>query len=277
MIRNMTLHGRVINFFRNLGIGVTSNSNLDRLRRNEILFNSGQAKFDLIESLDEELVSELDTKKLLNALRNSTSQLGQDLLALFYSRFKLQGYFVEFGATNGKDLSNSYLLEKYFAWNGILAEPAKAWHLDLKSNRQCAIETDCVWKESNNRLAFKEVSSLELSTIESFGMDDMHIEARKSGKNYFVNSISLNDLLDKYGAPPIIDYLSIDTEGSEFEILSNFDFTKRQINFISCEHNFTESRQQIHALLETNGYVRVHEEISNFDDWYVIKSLVKAE
>jgi len=273
----MSLKSRAINFLMSLGIGVTGGSNLMKLRRNEILYNSYQSKFELIEFIDEELISELDAKEFSYALRNSTSQLGQDLLALVYSGYKREGFFVEFGATNGKDLSNSFMLERYFEWKGILAEPAMSWHRDLKFNRKCAIETDCVWKESNIRLVFNEVTSLELSTIDSFSSDDMHVDARKSGKKYFVNSISLNDLLRKHDAPYVIDYLSIDTEGSEYEILSNFDFNQYQINFISCEHNFTETREQIHELLKMKGYVRVLKEISNFDDWYVLQSLIKPK
>ena len=45
-------------------------------------------------------------------------------------------------------------------------------------------------------------------------------------------SISLEDLLEKYNAPYVIDFLSIDTEGSEFEILNGFNFKKYKIKFM---------------------------------------------
>ena len=51
----------------------------------------------------------------------SKSQLKQDIFVLLETGFKRNGFFVEFGATNGIDLSNTYLLEKRFGWNGILA------------------------------------------------------------------------------------------------------------------------------------------------------------
>ena len=63
-------------------------------------------------------------------------------------------------------------------------------------------------------------------------------------------------LLTKYNAPKEIDYLSIDTEGSEFEILNNFDFDRHQIKVITCEHNFTPMRSKIFDLLIRNGYAR---------------------
>jgi FkbM family methyltransferase len=216
-----------------------------------------------------ELIDSVHLPVFFESLQYSKAQLRQDIFVLSELGFKREGYFVEFGATNGVDLSNSYLLEKQFGWNGVLAEPARKWHFDLGSNRKVNIEHDCVWTNTGEKLLFNEVDYGELSTIDSFSDSDVHRKSRMTGIKYEVNTISLNHLLDKYSAPKEIDYLSIDTEGSEFKILKAFDFSKYKFNVITCEHNFTPMRQQIYTLLSKNGYKRKLTELSSFDDWYI--------
>jgi FkbM family methyltransferase len=277
MISSLTiLEKKIIRFFMRLGIGITSTKNLASLReesinlanlRNLMAFQNilGKSRFE--KSIEQQILEEFP---------NSKSQLHQDLIALGYSNFKTGGFFVEFGATNGIKFSNTYLLEKKFEWQGILAEPAKNWHSELINNRSCNIETKCVWELSNQKLLFNETNVGELSTIDSFSLSDLHAEERSAGNIYEVETISLNDLLEKYRSPSFIDYLSIDTEGSEFLILRNLNFEKYKFRFISCEHNYTNNRELIFELLTSKGYKRVHEELSLFDDWYVSEELERA-
>ena len=75
--------------------------------------------------------------------------------------------------------------------------------------------------------------------------------------------------LDKYEINKKIDYLSIDTEGTEYEILSSLDFNKYDISIMSVEHNYTTNREKIYNLLIDNNYTRVQEKFSKFDDWYI--------
>jgi len=206
----------------------------------------------------------------LEVLRTTTSQLRQELFVLATLGFKRDGFFVEFGATDGVTLSNTNLLEKCYGWRGILAEPARRWHDALGRNRRCDIDTRCVWSDSNARVMFRETGAAEFSTIDGYSERDMHRLKRRSGATYTVETISLLDLLRRYHAPRVIDYLSIDTEGSEFDILRNFDFTAYQFRVITCEHNFAPTREKIHQLLANNGYVRKYEGLSSFDDWYVM-------
>jgi FkbM family methyltransferase len=215
---------------------------------------------------------------VLRNLRYSNAQIQQDLLASWVTD-KLRGrnlnslivpkYFVEFGATNGFRLSNTFFLEKYESWVGLLAEPAKVWHIELLKVRNCEIDLRCVFSKSGLMLMFTEASDPELGTITKYSDSDNHAEERRDGRNYEVETVSLYDLLQEHKSPSYIDYLSIDTEGSEFEILHAFDFERYSFGFISVEHNFTASRLELNQILTNAGYYRVLEEVSGQDDWYV--------
>jgi len=209
---------------------------------------------------------------------NSRAQLGQDIFAWLESGCKRDGYFVEFGAADGLLHSNTYMLEKEFGWRGLLAEPAKRFHNALHHNRGpeagglCAIETDCVWKCTGERVQFKEAECAVLSTLVPFSANDSHAKTRAdNGRIYEVNTISLNDMLAKHNCPNDIDYLSIDTEGSEYEILRHFDFDKYNIQCITCEHNFGAVQQNVLELLLSKGYKRKLEGFTGWDDWYAKK------
>lgn len=211
-------------------------------------------------------ISRSQEKKLL---KNSKSQLGQDILALSVSGLDKPGYFVEFGASDGFALSNSHILEKQFGWNGILCEPSKAWHSAIKLNRKCIVDTRCVYSVTGEKISFSEKYLGELSAITAYAKPNASGVLRRTTSSYQVETISLLDLLKAYNAPKFIEFLSIDTEGSEFEILASFDFSGYRFGVICVEHNYTDTRENIRSLLLENGYRQVHEDLSAFDDWFI--------
>jgi len=224
---------------------------------------------DLIRLPDGVGLSPVEARKIY---RSSKSQLGQDLFALIGSGAKKSGFFVEFGAADGVALSNSYLLEKEFSWSGILCEPSRSWHEDLKKNRSCIVDTRCVYSASGEQIGFSENYIGELSSITEFTGDGHHGILDRTTTSYQVETISLLDLLKSHKAPKHIEFLSVDTEGSEFEILNAFDFSQFNFGAICVEHNYLENRDKVKGLLEANGYRQVYLELSEFDDWFVPKS-----
>jgi hypothetical protein len=199
----------------------------------------------------------------------SNAQLEQDVFVLAETGFKRGGVFVEAGVTDGVTKSNTYVLEKQFGWTGIVVEPAPHYRGDAARVRQAKIDTDCLWRESGKSLEFVQPQDVELSTIVDFVDCDGHFDARRNGDVYRLPSVSLMALLERHSAPKVIDYLSLDTEGSEYEILKAFNFHKYKIKIITCEHNYTSNRDKIFNLLVRNGYIRKYQEWSEWDDWYV--------
>jgi FkbM family methyltransferase len=226
-----------------------------------------------------------DNKNLLSnfisSIKNKNdikSQLYQDVFASFVVGNKFDKTFFEFGATNGIDLSNSYMLENSLNWKGALSEPSPQWHNELKKNRPNAnIITDCLWSESNKELDFFVSEVGVLSSLNEFKENDKismpgNTRVRlKNGKIISVNTISLNHAVEnafKFKTP---SYISIDTEGSEYEILKVFDFKRFRPIVFTVEHNFTELELKIDDLMKSNNYLRVFKKITSFDAWYISK------
>jgi len=207
----------------------------------------------------------------LQHAHESEAQSYQDVWALWETRNNYtMKYFVEFGATDGKTSSNSYLLEQKYGWSGILAEPNPIWHEELHKNRSCNITDMCVFSVSGETLDFLMTDAADLATIKGFGRDDEFKSEREKAKTISVKTISLYDMLDEHMAPEVIDFMSVDTEGSEYGILNAF-FQKNnryEVRCISVEHNFT-MRDKLHELMTANGYKRKFMEISRWDDFFV--------
>jgi hypothetical protein len=109
-----------------------------------------------------------------------------------------------------------------------------------------------------------------LSGVSEHIYDGVHEDTIKSeGIPYRVKTISLNDLLDKHNAPQVVDFLSMDTEGSEYSILNAYDFS-RKFKVISVEDHNQEAKAKINKLLVSRGYVHVLEAGSAWDSWYVL-------
>ena len=211
------------------------------------------------------------------------SQLYQDMFAEYIVGNRFEKTFLEFGATDGLNLSNTYSLEKFSNWSGVLAEPDTQWHNNLKLNRpNTKIIYDCVWIKSNETLDFISSSAGELSTIENYkysDQDSMPLNSKNRNKitnKIKVNTISLNDLINIEFNNSAPSYISIDTEGSEYDILKSFDFDNFKPKVFTIEHNHSSLEKQIDELLKKNNFERIFRKLTDFDAWYVSKEVLKT-
>ena len=85
-----------------------------------------------------------------------------------------------------------------------------------------------------------------------------------------VKTKTLTKIMDENKAPKFVDYLSIDTEGSELKILEGIDFNKYSFGYINIEHNYKEPRRKnMKKILLKNGYKYIGG--NRFDDIYIIR------
>jgi len=204
----------------------------------------------------------------------SYSQIGQDLAVLEFYNHKTDGYFIEIGASNGIVFSNTYLLETKYNWKGICAEPIPKQFKELIKNRPNSICSDkALYNKSELTIQFDIAGGCDLiSGISEHVTGKWKTKVDSNKITIDVETITLNDLLDSANAPTFIDYLSLDTEGTELEILKSVDFNKYKFGLIDVEHNHIEpKRTEIKEYLLSNGYVYLRQ--NKWDDCYKHSSL----
>lgn len=195
----------------------------------------------------------------------SVAQNFQDLFVLYMLKEKRAQQFVEFGAADGIINSNTYLLEKDFEWTGVLAEPNRAYIEKLKKNRCCNIDGRAVFSTTGDKLEFEEKLDMQLSGL-SVTMDN----DSEGSDRYKVDTVSLNDLLQMHEIRPKFGLLSIDVEGAEVKVLSDFDLNKWCPSIVVIEHNYRPAdRNFIRDFFMSNGYSEKFQAISKCDCWFV--------
>jgi len=202
----------------------------------------------------------------------SESQILQDIFCAILLDEKQNGFFVEVGVGGGRILSNTFMLEKEFGWKGLLIEPNHSSHDSIAACRSATLERRAGASQSGLKLQFQEmVNAGEHSRIVGTGGHSM--PGAKTAQ-YEVETVTLNEVLDGMDAPTEIDFLSLDTEGSEVDILGGLDLQKYKFNVMVIEHNFNQDTQNaLERILKPFGYKLVLPQISGFEAWYVHESV----
>jgi FkbM family methyltransferase len=206
------------------------------------------------------------------------SQAGQDRFVneqLFHNR--KGGFFLDIGAHDGQSFSNTWFFEKDLGWKGICFEPIPHLFEQLNACRDCICINACV-SGINGDLPFLHVDGCDemlsglcgtfnqnkltavLNDIAAFGGDLEVIQ---------VPSVRLDDILAEYGITHV-DFLSLDVEGHELEVLKTIDFSQVTIDVITVENDYND--EAIRDILISNGFIlfgRVH-----VDDIFVRKDLI---
>ena len=208
--------------------------------------------------------------------REQYSQGGQDVYVTRILKEKRDGYFVEIGAYDGFLISNTYLLEKNYNWKGICIEATPYRIQDLTNNRPNAICIEsAVFSESNLELDFTTTTIDFLNVITEYAEISVDF-LNQNGQIIKVRTKTITDILNENNAPENIDYLSIDTNGSEYKVLEGIDFTKYNFNVITVKNSSIIERQdRIKEILTSNGYSKQQTVImidNISDDLYVPNS-----
>jgi FkbM family methyltransferase len=225
------------------------------------------------------------------------SQMGQDMfLNRWFFKNRGPGFFIDVGAFDGILGSNTSYFEQHLQWSGIAFEPNPSAFEVLRATRSCRLIQGCAYHQ-DGRVPFLALSEREQregansrppSSLLQLVLDSSHGGAMLSGipehmgqdrrvewarKAMKLNEIlatvpchRIDTVLNDYGVK-IVDYLSIDVEGAELEVLRGIDFERVQVNIIGVEHNPRFS--EVYGLLTTSGFE--YQGLLFFDEIFVHK------
>ena len=192
-----------------------------------------------------------------------TSQLGQDRTVLEYFGNIRGGFFVELGAHDGVELSNTLVMERDFAWNGLCIEPNPETFERLRTNRKCLCCNGLI-SDSNG----KDVEFCISRENAMYSGSKGSMSRPENATVVNLKTYTLTHVLDLVNAPRVIEFLSLDTEGTELDILRGVDWERYRFLYMCIEHNYEEPRRtQIRQFLEGKGYTYKGE--NKWDDDYV--------
>jgi FkbM family methyltransferase len=165
--------------------------------------------------------------------------------------------------------SNTKRLEE-LGWKGVCVEPLPAVFELLKQNRTCKLENCAVWDKAGTAefLVVTGYAEMLSGIVESY--DPRHAQRIDRELQQFggtkttitVNTKKFSDIVESF----TIDFLSIDTEGSELEILKTVDFEKYDIRVVCIENNFSDP--VFEQFFANRGY-RLDSTYSGCDQIYV--------
>lgn len=170
------------------------------------------------------------------------------------------GFYVELGANDGVNQSNSYFFELKRGWKGVLVEPSPHNFLSciaLRGENNSVYCNACVadnYEERVVEIAYADLMSISIDLGSDLESTDAHLKgaAQKSPQFTFgAMARTLSSLLDESNAPKQIDFLSLDVEGAELDVLKGIDFEKYSFKFILVE---CREFDRLNSFLKSKNY-----------------------
>mmetsp|Transcript_3737 Transcript_3737/g.3893 ORF Transcript_3737/g.3893 Transcript_3737/m.3893 type:complete len:289 (+) Transcript_3737:80-946(+) len=174
----------------------------------------------------------------------TNSQSGQDKFVYLLLNNLTNGYFIDLAANHWKKLSNTNSLEVFYNWTGICIEPNPRYQIGLLANRDCHLFINPVSDKNDDVIQF------HMAGVYGGVVHEDQDNAGKTEKNVNLTTVSLISLLQFFKAPTIIDYMSLDVEGGEWDALKNFDFSLYRFKVLSIERPI----KRLQFLLFRHGY-----------------------
>lgn len=211
-----------------------------------------------------------------DAIEYAKSSHGQDLFiyGAFHEKWeKTDGIFIDVGAKDGIETSNTYLFEQFLGWKGICFEPNPISFFKCQNNRKGPVYPIGISKGGVREFFCCPDAPGRSGIIENYHPNHRSFDAYSENKSTLnviqIQTEPLQKILDVHGYRHI-QLLDVDTEGGELEILQTIDFEKTKIDVINVENLF--SKEKMRAFLKELGFVLFHE--FAHDDLFVYRTFL---
>lgn len=256
----------------------------------EILKTNNESRFHIRELRAESLKNQWQLQHMAQSsgvvIPVLPSQHGEEIVLQQYFQGKASGYFIEAGALDGINLSNTWLYEQ-LGWQGLLVEAHPGLYEQCKARRaKSAVYNVALGAHDNAGVDFfcAEKPGIAgqpgIAGPLSFSAVDPEHEQRCLAEGYQINKVTvpmrtLNALLVEQQVESV-DFLSLDIEGAELEALQGFDLAKYRPQVLLIESNTDSALAAIQAHVARSGYVRVDRLGDNYfyvpetavDEWH---------
>jgi len=211
-------------------------------------------------------------RKLATPEKKDASQIGQSLFVDKLLSGRRNGFFVECGAADGEYFSNSLFFELERNWTGVLIEANPEYHRSLLDKNRGAYVLQACLSTKQRPATLRLLPAGVLSGI----VDNLHpthlsfIGANK-GAEVTANCFPLNTIMEALGVSHV-DYLSLDVEGPELEILRTVDWNRLRVDVITVEYRIYGGRQigidvtatlkKLRDIRELFGNISIYQEVA---------------
>jgi len=191
-----------------------------------------------------------DAPKSISDSQESYAQVGQDSIIL--DLLGSDGYFLDLAANDALDLTNTLALERK-GWTGLCVEPNPVYWYGL-SHRKCTVVGALVagTKMDKVKVKFRGVFGGIVGKLDN-KLADWKKEPDAPEVTRYTAPIA--EVLSKFQVPKTIDYMSLDVEGSEYEIMKDFPFETYTIRVMTVER----PNRKLKKLLTEKGYIYLAE------------------
>jgi FkbM family methyltransferase len=182
------------------------------------------------------------------------------------------GIFMDIGANDGVTINNTLYFETTNGWTGINVEPIKEVFDKLLQNRPKCININCAVDKKNGTAEFiKNRGYSEMISGLKAQFDRRHVarlnnELDSHGGSSEVIHVETKTIesICKENNISTINYLSIDVEGAEFDVIKSINFETVFIDVIGFENNYDDNSEPIVEYLQEKGYTFLHKNMDIF-------------